>query len=50
MQVAHLYIYCVMLFEWDDNKREANLARHNLDLLDGQILFDGRPVVSFPSP
>lgn len=39
-----------MLFGWDPNQREANLVRHKLDLLDGQILFDGRPVVSFPSP
>jgi uncharacterized DUF497 family protein len=38
-----------MLFEWDENKREINLARHKLDLIDGQILFDGRPVVSYPS-
>jgi uncharacterized DUF497 family protein len=39
-----------MLFEWDENKREANLVRHNLDLIDGQLLFDGRPAVGFPSP
>ena len=39
-----------MLFEWGENKREANLSRHHLDLVDGQLLFDGRPVISFPSP
>jgi len=39
-----------MLFEYDDHKREANRARHKLDLVDGQMLFDGRPVISFPSP
>ena len=39
-----------MLFSWDPVKREINRARHKLDLLDGQILFDGRPVVTFPSP
>ena len=39
-----------MLFSWDPAKREINLARHKLDLLDGQQLFDGRPVVTFPSP
>lgn len=39
-----------MLFSWDPDKRETNLARHKLDLLDGQILFDGRPVITFPSP
>lgn len=39
-----------MLFEWDENKREINRERHRLDLTDGQMLFDGRPVVSYPSP
>ena len=39
-----------MLFEWDENKRQSNLLRHKLDLVDGQILFDGRPVVTYPSP
>jgi len=39
-----------MLFEWDANKREINRERHRLDLTDGQMLFDGRPVFSYPSP
>jgi uncharacterized DUF497 family protein len=39
-----------MLLEWDENKRDAKLLRYRLDLVDGQLLFDGRPVVSFPSP
>ena len=39
-----------MEFSWDPAKREINVARHKLDLLDGQVLFDGRPVVNFPSP
>jgi hypothetical protein len=39
-----------MDFEWDESKREANLAKHGLDLLDGAALFDGRPVCSYPSP
>jgi hypothetical protein len=43
------YTMC-MLFAWDPDKREINRVRHKLDLLDGQILFDGRPVVTFPSP
>jgi uncharacterized DUF497 family protein len=38
------------LFEWDENKRCANLARHHLDLIDGQALFDGRPVITYSSP
>jgi uncharacterized DUF497 family protein len=37
-------------FEWDENKRAINLARHRLDLIDGRSLFDGRPVVTYPSP
>lgn len=39
-----------MLFEWDENKRETNAAKHGLDLLDGVEMFDGRPVYNYPSP
>jgi uncharacterized DUF497 family protein len=39
-----------MLFEWDENKRQANRDRHKLDLVDGEIPFDGRPVVTRSSP
>jgi uncharacterized protein len=39
-----------MNFEWDENKREINRERHKLDLIDGQDLFDGRPVIAYPSP
>jgi uncharacterized DUF497 family protein len=39
-----------MLFDWDPAKREINRSRHKLDLLDGQLLFDGRPVVTRSSP
>ena len=39
-----------MLFEWDDNKRQINRDRHKLDLLDGERLFDGRPVITRSSP
>ena len=39
-----------MLFEWDENKRAINRERHKLDLIDGQMLFDGRPAISYPSP
>lgn len=38
-----------MHFEWDENKRKANLEKHGLDLMDGIRLFDGRPVYSYPS-
>jgi len=39
-----------LLFEWDENKRAINRERHKLDLIDGQLLFDGRPAVSYASP
>jgi uncharacterized DUF497 family protein len=39
-----------MLFEWDADKRDINGIRHRLDLVDAQLLFDGRPVVTMPSP
>jgi hypothetical protein len=39
-----------MQFEWDENKRAANVAKHGLDLLAGTLLFDGRPVLTHSSP
>ena len=33
-----------MEFEWDEAKRESNLAKHDIDFLDMRALFDGRPV------
>ncbi len=39
-----------MIFEWDANKRMSNLAKHGLDLLLGTVLFDGRPIYTYPSP
>jgi uncharacterized protein len=39
-----------VLFEWDENKREANLRKHGLDMLSGAELFDGRPVITYSSP
>jgi uncharacterized DUF497 family protein len=40
-----------MLFEWDERKRLANLAKHRLDFADVDLVFDqpylrlaGRPV------
>jgi len=36
-------------FEWDDNKRLKNLGRHGLDFADADLVFDGRPVMTFPS-
>ena len=39
-----------MRFTWDEAKREGNLAKHRLDLLEARQLFDGRPVFTYPSP
>jgi len=30
-----------MLFEWDESKRQANLARHHIDFRDAKRMFDG---------
>ncbi len=37
-------------FEWDPVKRNQNIQRHKLDLLEACDLFDGRSVISYPSP
>ena len=39
-----------MDFEWDEGKRAINLEEHGLDLIDATLLFDGRPVFTYPSP
>jgi uncharacterized DUF497 family protein len=38
-----------VFFEWDENKRAANLRKHGLDLMTGAELFDGRSVFTYPS-
>ena len=38
-----------MLFEWDEEKRWSNFAKHAVDFVDVQALFDGRPTVTVPS-
>lgn len=30
-----------MIFEWDESKRMANIAKHGLDFLDADLLFEG---------
>jgi uncharacterized DUF497 family protein len=30
-----------MLFEWDERKRQANLAKHHIDFRDAKRVFDG---------
>ncbi|MDQ3512085.1 MAG: BrnT family toxin [Chloroflexota bacterium] len=39
-----------MRFEWDDNKRVSNLDKHGIDFVDAELVFDGRSVVTVPSP
>jgi len=31
-------------FEWDEDKRRANIEKHGLDFEDASAVFDGRPV------
>ena len=35
-----------MQFEWDEDKRLLNIAKHGLDFVRAQLVFDGRPVVT----
>jgi hypothetical protein len=37
-------------FEWDEAKRRRVIAERGLDFMDAALLFDGRPVLSVPSP
>jgi uncharacterized DUF497 family protein len=30
-----------MLFEWDESKRQTNLAKHHIDFQDAKRVFDG---------
>lgn len=40
-----------MLFEWDENKRLANLEKHGIDFVDAAAVFEGGArVYSYPSP
>lgn len=39
-----------MEFEWDEAKRRRVLRERGLDFLDAAALFDGRTVLSVPSP
>jgi uncharacterized DUF497 family protein len=38
-----------MRFEWDDDKRRANIVKHGIDFIRAQDAFDGRPVYEYPS-
>ena len=37
------------MFEWDEAKRRANLAKHKLDFVDARLLFDGRATITAKS-
>jgi uncharacterized protein len=39
-----------MHFEWDETKRQSNVAKHGIDFLKASLLFDGRPCLDFASP
>jgi uncharacterized DUF497 family protein len=36
-------------FEWDEDKRLSNIAKHDIDFVRAQDLFDGRPLTHLPS-
>jgi uncharacterized protein len=38
-----------MLFEWDESKRRANLAKHHIDFRDAKRVFDGPVIESMES-
>jgi len=37
-------------FEWDEAKRQRVLNARNIDFIEAYTLFDGRPLVTVPSP
>jgi uncharacterized protein len=39
-----------MRFAWDENKRWRNVEKHGIDFLTAVEIFDGRAVVTYPSP
>jgi uncharacterized protein len=39
-----------MEFEWSEAKRQTVLADRGLDFIDAEALFDGRPLITAPSP
>jgi uncharacterized protein len=39
----------VVDYEWDNEKRDANLAKHGIDFRDAVDLFDGRPLFTYRS-
>jgi uncharacterized DUF497 family protein len=39
-----------MVFEWDEKKRRANIAKHGIDFVRATAIFDGRPYLDLQSP
>lgn len=39
-----------MLYEWDETKREANLAKHGLDFSDADLVLESPYVLIMDSP
>jgi uncharacterized DUF497 family protein len=39
-----------MRFEWDEQKRLLNIAKHGIDFLTASGIFDGRPRFDLDSP
>jgi uncharacterized protein len=39
-----------MRFEWDDEKRRSNIAKHGIDFVTASQAFDGRPHLDYESP
>jgi uncharacterized DUF497 family protein len=37
------------MFEWDEAKRETNIAKHGLDFIRARLVFDGRPAINVPA-
>jgi len=38
-----------MEFEWDEDKRQSNIEKHDIDFVRMQLLFDGRPKINASS-
>jgi uncharacterized DUF497 family protein len=38
------------MFEWDEDKRQSNAAKHGIDFLTVCALFDGRPIYTSTTP
>jgi uncharacterized DUF497 family protein len=37
-------------FEWDDNKRRANVEKHGIDFVDAKEVFDDPEAITLKSP